>query len=518
MLRILYSFALVGFALLMATATGIPAQGADSDEASHHAQEHDESHGGAVEDHGHAHAEEGGHVAIVAPSLFWIWPFVTLLLCIAILPLIPATEHWWHKNSSKLIASAILAAITIGYYWTRDHGFPHGDHVLETGAETVKAVLHHAVIADYIPFIVLLFSLFVISGGINIKGDVPAHPLTNVAILALGGLIASFIGTTGAAMLLIRPLLQINQERTHVVHTVVFFIFVVCNIGGCLLPIGDPPLFLGYLRGVPFLWTFNLVVQWAVCLALVLFVYYIWDSIAWRREPEVAIDIDEAFREPIRVRGLVNFLLLLGVVLAVGLLVPGKKVLGFEVPHWEPVGLREFVQLGLAAISFHFTSKAVRRDNEFSFFAIAEVACLFIGIFITMQVPIEFLNTKGAEMGLTSPVQFFWATGILSSFLDNAPTYVVFFQTAGTMPWENSNELMHGVLTAKGTIPIPLLIAISLGSVFMGAMTYIGNGPNFMVRSIAAQAGVKMPSFFGYMLYSIAVLIPVFILITIIFL
>ncbi len=469
-----------------------------------------------------AHAAETGHGAgehahQEVPSLLWVLPFVALLLCIALLPLIHATEHWWEHNGSKLQVALALAATTTLYYFFRSFGFPHGDHALDPGLATVMGMLHHAVIGDYIPFIILLFSLFVISGGIRVTGDVPAHPTTNTVILALGGLLASFIGTTGAAMLLIRPLLQINQERQRVSHTVIFFIFIVCNVGGSLLPIGDPPLFLGYLRGVPFLWTFHLVLEWAFCLAILLAVYYIWDSWAWRKEKPVAVDLDETFKEPIRIQGGINFLFLLGIVFEVGLLVPGKKLLGWEVPHLSPLGLREMSQLVLAALSMLLTSKAIREANKFNFTPIGEVACLFIGIFITMQAPIEILNAKGPELGLTTPAQFFWASGILSSFLDNAPTYVVYFQTAGTLPWPNPNEMMSGVQTATGSIPIPLLTAVSLGSVFMGANTYIGNGPNFMVKSIAESAGVKMPSFFGYMLYSVGILIPIFILVTFIF-
>lgn len=491
---------------------------------SHSDEGHAESHSTASVHHDDEHSshEDGhGHHETVVPSLIWITPFVCLLLSIAFLPLIPATEHWWHKNSSKLTVALVLAAITVGYYYFRGFGFPHAGHATEAGLEAVKAVLHHAVIADYIPFMCLLFSLFVISGGISVTGAVPAHPATNTGVLAMGGLLASFIGTTGAAMLLIRPLLQFNRERRYVVHTVVFFIFIVCNIGGCLLPIGDPPLFLGYLRGVPFLWTFHLVYEWALCLTLILGIYYLWDSLMYRRETAQRIERDETVIEPIRIRGGFNALLLLGVVFAVGVLVPGKSipVVGWVVPdlHPFPLGVREIVQLSLAGLSLLMTAKAVRLANDFNFFAVNEVACLFIGIFITMQVPVEILNLRGAELGLQTPMHFFWATGMLSSFLDNAPTYVVFFQTAGTLDWSDPNQIMQGVQTATGTIPVPLLVAISLGSVFMGANTYIGNGPNFMVKSIAEQAGVKMPSFFGYMVYSVAVLVPVFVLVSLIF-
>lgn len=457
------------------------------------------------------------HTSPDIPSLPWIAPFVALLLAIALFPLIPSVSHWWEHNSSKLQVAILLGVITIAYYWLRSFGFPHGSHATEPGLAAVGAMLRHAIIDDYIPFIVLLFSLFVISGGISVSGDVPARPKTNTFILALGGLLASFIGTTGAAMLLIRPLLQINQERKRVVHTVVFFIFIVCNIGGCLLPVGDPPLFLGYLRGVPFLWTFSLVIEWIFCLVILLAVYFLWDMWAWKHEKPTATNLDETLKEPIRICGIHNFFLLLGVVLCVALLVPGKVLLGWTVPHFFPIGLREIAQLLLAGLSILMTDRSIRQANNFNFTAIGEVACLFIGIFITMQVPIEILNACGPQLGLTSPVHFFWASGMLSSFLDNAPTYVVLFQTGGTIPWANPDQLMHGVQTATGSIPVPLLIAVSLGSVFMGANTYIGNGPNFMVKSIAEQAGIKMPSFFGYMLYSIGILIPLFILVTLLF-
>jgi Na+/H+ antiporter NhaD/arsenite permease-like protein len=452
------------------------------------------------------------------PSTFWTLPFVALLLSIAILPLVPSAAHWWEKNRNKLLVSLVLAAITCAYYTLRGYGFHHAS----PGVATTLLVLRHAVIDDYVPFIVLLFSLYTISGGINLKGDVPAHPLTNTAILAIGTLGASFIGTTGMAMLLIRPLLQINSERRHVRHTVVFFIFLVCNIGGCLLPIGDPPLFLGYLRRVPFFWTLkDLIPEWAVCSLIVLAVYYVWETLAYRTEERTAIVLDESVRRPLRLSGKRNFILLLGVVVAVVTLVPDKKFPGtnWTVPH---LFLREIAQLVLAGVSLWITPRQVRKDNAFNFVAIGEVACLFIGIFITMQVPIEILHVVGprlADAGFTHPWHFFWASGLLSSFLDNAPTYVVFFSTAATLA-PPGMPLMTGIEIAPGqfgAIPIPLLVAVSCGSVFMGANTYIGNGPNFMVKSIAEQSGVRMPSFFGYMLYSGAILLPVFFLITFIF-
>ena len=446
------------------------------------------------------------------PHLFWVLPFVLLLLTIAIFPLMPLTEHWWEKNNSKFIVSMILAAATGLYYLLRGHGF----HEAPPGLPALLSVLKHAVIGDYIPFIVLLFSLYTISGGINFKGDIPAHPFTNTLFLLVGSVLASVIGTTGTAMLLIRPLLQINSERRHVKHTVVFFIFLVCNIGGCLLPIGDPPLFLGYLRGVPFLWTLNLVKEWAFCTLLVLLVYYVWETIAYRTEAPQDLKKDEETRIPIALSGKRNFYFLGGVVLAVALLVPDKGFLGtaWRLPNFY---LREIVLLGLAVASLAWTPKGVHEDNGFNFHAINEVACLFIGIFITMQVPVEILQLVGGRIGLTKPWQFFWASGILSSFLDNAPTYVVYFSTATTLDPGNMSVMKVLVAGVPAHIPIPLLTAVSCGAVFMGANTYIGNGPNFMVKSIAERSGVKMPSFFGYMAYSMLILIPVFLLMTFLF-
>jgi len=445
-----------------------------------------------------------------APGLVWILPFLVLLLGIAVLPLLKRTAPWWDRNRNKLVFSLVLSAITCLYYLFRSHGF----HA-EPGLPSVGKLLHHAVLDDYIPFIILLFSLYTISGGISVRGDIPAHPLTNTALLAVGTVGASFVGTTGMAMLLIRPLLQINSERRHVRHTVIFFIFLVCNIGGLLLPIGDPPLFLGYLRGVPFLWTLHLAPQWAVCGGILLVVYCVWDTIAYRTEGKAVIALDELIRVPLRLHGKRNLVLLLGVILAVAALVPGKEFPGTSwiVPN---LYLREIAQLAMAALSLWITPKEVRAYNQFNFHAIAEVACLFIGIFITMQTPIEFLQIRGPELGLTTPAHFFWASGILSSFLDNAPTYVVYFETAGALSPSHS-VLMHNVVTATGSIPVALLAAISCGAVFMGANTYIGNGPNFMVKSIAERSGVKMPSFFGYMLYSVGILVPLFLLVTVLF-
>lgn len=444
-------------------------------------------HSASGHDTGHGHT----------PPLWACFPFAALLLCIAILPLIPTTAHWWEHNRNRLAVSLVFAAFTLAYYAISD------------GVATVTTVLQHALMAEYIPFIVLLFCLYVISGGISLRGDLPAHAGTNTAFLGAGALMASFIGTTGASMLLIRPLLQTNAERKHVVHTVIFFIFLVSNIGGSLLPIGDPPLFLGYLRGVPFLWTLNLVWEWLVATAILLGLYFIVDTIAHRREEKRDLAMDDAVKVPLRLTGKINFVYLLAVVLCVALLDPSKEILGYR-----PFPLmRELLMIGVVLLSLLTTPAGVREANKFNYGAILEVAALFIGIFICMQVPIAILHEKGASLGLSLPWHFFWATGVLSSFLDNAPTYVVFFETAKVLPpYGETLTLADG-----SVICATYLTAISLGAVFMGAMTYIGNGPNFMVKSIAEQSGVKMPSFFGYMLWSVGILIPIFVLLTFLF-
>ncbi|MFH1745958.1 MAG: sodium:proton antiporter [Planctomycetota bacterium] len=518
-------------------------------------------------------------VTMGPPNPFWVWPFVAILFAIAILPLLRRTHHWWEENRNKLLVSLILAAITLLYYGFRSfgvevhgqsddtqhaaevaheperapaelhvteerpaaehardetvHAHPaelavdheadaeaghvvHEKHYSNTGWATVFAIFDHAVLKEYVPFIVLLFSLYVIAGGIVVRGDIRATPLTNTSIIAIGGLLASFIGTTGSAMVLIRLLLKTNSERKYKVHTVIFFIFIVANIGGSLLPIGDPPLFLGYLRGVDFFWTFALWKYWLFMLVILLALYFVWDTWAYQREEQKDIQLDDTRIQPLRVAGLVNILWLLGVVAAVATLDPSKD---FPGTHWRPMPyMREAVQLLMVVFSWITTSLALRKENQFNFVAIGEVACLFIGIFITMQVPIEILKFAGprmAEAGFNNPWQFFWATGVLSSFLDNAPTYVVYFETAVTLPIDPANALALGETGRQ--IDVYMLIAISCGAVFMGANSYIGNGPNFMVKTIAEQSGVKMPSFFGYMVYSVGILVPIFIILTLLF-
>ncbi len=439
-----------------------------------------------------------------APALWSIIPFVGILLTIAVFPLLPATAHWWEHNRNKLMVSVVFAGLALGYYIFA-YDVPKSIHVLT-----------HTIFEEYIPFIVLLFSLYVISGGISLKGDLAAHPATNTAFLAVGAAIASLVGTTGASMLLIRPLLQTNSERQHVRHTVIFFIFLVSNIGGCLLPIGDPPLFLGYLKGVPFLWTLNLWKEWAFLCVVLLFVYYVWDSVMYRREDPPHIAADEIFISRLRLEGKVNFVFLLGVVLSVALIKPGEPLPGSSAKAFP--FLREMAMLSFTGLSLLATPIAVRIYNQFNYTAILEVAALFIGIFIAMQPPLEILRASGDRIGnvLDAPWKFFWVTGVLSSFLDNAPTYLVFFQVANSMTHEAGPGIFQ--LLDGNYIRSDLLIAISLGAVFMGANTYIGNGPNFMVKSIAEQSGVKMPSFFGYMAYSFGILVPLFLVVSLIFL
>jgi Na+/H+ antiporter NhaD/arsenite permease-like protein len=412
------------------------------------------------------------HEPAFVPGVAWALPFVAMLLSIAVLPL--AAPHFWESNLRKLgVASALAVPVLVLYLRERPTS------LVETAA-------------DYASFIVLLGALFVISGGIFMEGDLEATPRTNAAFLGLGALLASFVGTTGASMLLIRPLLQTNRERKHVAHTVVFFIFLVSNIGGCLTPLGDPPLFLGYLIGVPFLWTLRLFVPWLFTVALVLGIYVVWDRRAHAREDVRDLKRDFYEVRPLRVAGKANLALLGGVLLAVAFL---------HAP-W-----REAVIVALSLASLVTTDRDLRKANHFTFHPILEVAALFAGIFVTMLPALHILQARGAELGVREPWHFFWATGALSSFLDNAPTYLTFLALARSL----------GLPAEVVGVPHALLVAISLGAVFMGAITYIGNGPNFMVRSIAEQRGVKMPSFGGYMLYSGAVLVPVFVVVTVVF-
>lgn len=492
--RLVFLIACVVVAYGLACVAGFPQQATAKIVAQHAAQ--------------HAHDLQKA----APPPLWAVIPFGLLLGAIAVLPLSSISHHWWESNRNRAIVAGSLGALTLAYY-ALIHSAPIEQHFLEHHQVTreagpiswsfVATILQNALLVEYLPFIVLLFALYTISGGIRISGNLPAHPLTNTIFIATGGLLASLIGTTGAAMLLIRPLLEINAERKHVRHTIVFFIFVVCNCGGCLLPIGDPPLFLGYLEGVDFLWTLSLWREYLFVNASLLVVYYLWDHFfAYPQEAKRSILLDEQQVTHLTIAGVwPNGPLLLLVVLAVALLDPSKPVPG---THWHAwLWLREIAQLALVGLSLAIGSAAARRENRFNYSAIVEVAVIFLGIFLCMQPALQILDVYGASMGVDTPMKFFWATGSISAVLDNAPTYLVFFKTAQTLGGE-------GALQAG--VPVDLLKAISLAAVFMGAMTYIGNGPNFMVKAIAEESGIQMPTFFGYIGYSLCVLLPILLL------
>ncbi|NBX24656.1 MAG: sodium:proton antiporter [Planctomycetes bacterium] len=414
-------------------------------------------------------------------------PFALLLLALAVVPLVAPLEHWWERNTSKLAFSGLMGLAALGWMAWR------------TGSGTALSAAAHGA-TEYVPFIVLLLSLYVIAGGVRVEGTLRGSTAANLSLLACGAVLANLLGTTGASMLLIRPLLEANRERRHQVHTVVFFIFIVSNVGGCLLPIGDPPLFLGYLRGVPFLWTLELWKAWLVTVGALLAVYAMVD----RRMQRDERPLSASGPTTLRVRGWGSVFLLLLAVLAVAFVQPGRPLMG-----WVPPPLaREGALLLLAAASVGFEPWSARSRRGFSLAPMGEVAAVFAGIFLAMQVPLAVLESRGATLGLDSPTRLFWWTGGLSSVLDNAPTYLVFMGVARSVTLQAAGP--DTVLLADGGwIRGDLLAGVSLGAVFLGAMTYIGNGPNLMVRAIASSAGVRMPGFGGYMLWSIGLLLPV---------
>jgi Na+/H+ antiporter NhaD/arsenite permease-like protein len=427
-------------------------------------------------------------------------PFAGMLLSIALLPLV--APAFWHRRFPAVTA-AWMALTAIPF-------------VAAFGACAAHELAHVAV-ADYLPFIVLLATLFTIGGGIHVRGALRATPWSNAALLAIGAALASWVGTTGAAIVLIRPLLRANRARRHKAHTIVFFIFLVANIGGALTPLGDPPLFLGFLHGVPFFWTFGLWKEVLLVGGLVLGIYLLHDLHYWRREGAHVREVPPGPREPIRIEGWGNVLLLGGVLAAV--IVSGTCRLGevqiLGVPQQLENLLRDAFLLLLLAISWRTTPARVRAANEYSWAPIREVAILFAGIFVTMIPALAMLRAgdRGALAlvirAVREPPHFFWASGLLSSFLDNAPTYLTFLSTALGRLYPGAPEAA-GVGRLLAEHPA-YLRAIATGSVFMGANTYIGNAPNFMVKAIAEEAGVPMPSFLGYMLrYSVPVLVPVF--------
>ena len=366
---------------------------------------------------------------------------------------------------------------------------------------------------DYIPFIVLLTSLFVISGGIHLSGDIQAKPWVNTLFIAIGFVLASFLGTTGAAMLLIRPLITTNSQRKYKTHTILFFIAAVANCGGMLTPLGDPPLFLLYLRGASFTWFLHLIPEWAFVGALLLIIYFLTDRYYYRKEPKENITADNTQTTPLKLGGKVNFLLLLGVIASVAF-INSKYIPAIDAEH-APIAikfLREYILIALIILSLVITKQKVHQLNKFTWTPIIEVGVLFLGIFITMVPALMYLKGHAADFGITKPWQFVYASGALSSFLDNAPTAVAFHGVASGLVEAGQTGLVAGIAEE-------FLKAIAIGSVFFGAMTYIGNGPNFMIKAIAEESGIKMPSFFGYIFkFSLIVLLPIYILMQLLFL
>ena len=419
-------------------------------------------------------------------SALAVAPFLIYLLVIAAMPLFLA--RFWDANRNKL-AVALIAALPVAIYQIASA--PDGAGAL---ADTAR---------DYAAFMTLLGALFVITAGIYVRGELAGTPAVNTALLAAGAVLASAIGTTGASALLIRPLLRANAHRQRTRHVVVFFIFIVANGGGLLTPLGDPPLFLGFLRGVPFGWTLRLAAPWAMVSAALLAIFAIIDRARYRHEPPRPRRSEH--REPLRIEGGWNLVWLAGVIATV-------FVLGAHGRQWSAgPALQIAAMIGLAGVSLATTPHRIREANRFSWAPILEVAAVFVGIFVTMMPALGFLEARGASLGITRPWQFFWASGALSSVLDNAPTYLTFASLATGVVNAGGAHLAAHDLGALAAHPAgqPLLAAVSCGSVFMGAMTYIGNGPNFMVKAIAEQHHVRMPSFFGYVAWSLAFLLPV---------
>ncbi|MBN2265869.1 MAG: sodium:proton antiporter [Candidatus Aminicenantes bacterium] len=403
--------------------------------------------------------------------LWSVIPFAGLLLSIAIIPL--KAPHWWEDHKNKGLV-AFLWALPVAVYFL--FPLPH---------ELVLSL------KDYSSFLLLLTALFIVSGGIVLKGDLKATPEVNTLFLLVGAVLANFIGTTGASMLLIRPMLMTNSERRNTKHVPIFFIFVVSNIGGLLTPLGDPPLFMGFIKGVPFFWTLRLFPLWLVMVGGVLLMFYLYDSIQYRKEECRDLIRDRRRVVPLHMTGTINFLWVAGIIAGIFL----------------PFPRREGMLILMCILSLLTTKRECRVDNRFTYNPILEVAILFAGIFVAMIPALLILNARGAEIGIARPWQFFWTTGFLSSFLDNTPTYLAFFSTAQGL------GLNGDVLGIPGVF----LKAISAGAVFMGANSYIGNGPNFMVKVIAEEYKMKMPSFFGYMIYSFALLIPLYLVVSFIF-
>jgi Na+/H+ antiporter NhaD/arsenite permease-like protein len=459
---------------------------------------------------GHHDSEEGhgqGHPNLGEQLPLWSCiPFAGMLLSIALFPLL--LPDFWHHHFGKVSA-----------FWAATLGLPF---LIAFKGDALHGILH-IILADYVPFIILLWSLYTVSGGILLRGTLRGTPVVNLIILIVGTLLASWMGTTGAAMLLIRPFLRANDYRKNRTFMVVFFIFLVANVGGSLTPLGDPPLFLGFLHGVSFFWTFNILPHMLLVVILLLVIYFILDTYYYRKEG-VSAPEEKGVKQPLKLEGVHNFIFLAGVVGAVlmsGIVEWGEvNTLGVHraLQDW----VRDALLILMGILSLVTTRVSLRQDNDFTWFPIIEVAYLFIGIFITM-IPCLLILKAGSQgalaflvNGVTQPFHYFWVTGGLSAFLDNAPTYLTFFNSA-------IGSFYSGMAEAEA---VPLLMtenalylkAISAGAVFFGACSYIGNAPNFMVRSISEEAGTPMPSFFGYILrYSLVFLVPVFVLVNLVF-
>jgi Na+/H+ antiporter NhaD/arsenite permease-like protein len=458
---------------------------------------HDQTGGG----HGQGHANLG--------QILPLWsciPFACMLLSIALCPLL--MPDFWHHHFGKISA-----------LWAASLGIPF---LVAFKGDALYEILH-IILADYVPFIILLWSLYTVSGGILLRGKLRGTPVVNLVMLIIGTVLASWMGTTGAAMLMIRPFLRANNYRKNRTFMVVFFIFLVANVGGSLTPLGDPPLFLGFLHGVSFFWTFNILPHMLTVAVLLLVIYFFLDSYHYRKEGATA-PVEDDVKQPLKLEGTHNFLLLAGVIGAVLMsgIVDWGDVNTFGVHRALQDWVRDALLILMGILSLVTTRVSLREDNDFTWFPIIEVAYLFIGIFITM-IPCLLILKAGADgalaflvNGVTKPFHYFWVTGTLSSFLDNAPTYLTFFNTALGSFYAGMPEA--GAVPLLMTENAVFLKAISAGAVFFGACSYIGNAPNFMVRSISEEAGTPMPSFFGYILkYSLIYLIPCFVVVTLIF-
>lgn len=443
-------------------------------------------------------------------DLYLCIPFVGILLCIAVMPLVK--PHWWETHQPHIAA-----------FWSLLFVIPFA--LLHGAGEAAEIVLE-CLVNDYLTFIVLLFGLFCVSGNITMEGDLAGSPRVNIILLTIGTLLSSVIGTTGSSMLMVRPVIKMNSWRRNRTHIMVFFIFLVSNIGGCLTPIGDPPLLMGFSRGVPFFWSLKLFPLLLINMVVILTVFYWIDRKAYCKEIAKGRmpDINKP-KTRISIQGIHN-LFYVGMIVAAVILsgvlpdLPAfqnaaGEVLGIHIYGHVTLTYPALIEIAIilfaAFLSFKTTEPEIRVKNHFTWGAIKEVAVLFFGIFITMQPALMILKSMGGSLGITEPMQMFWTTGLLSSFLDNTPTYLVFLTTAGAMNYA------EGIMTTLGMVPVQMLLAISCGAVFMGANTYIGNAPNFMVKAISDENGIRMPSFFGYIMWSMCILIPVFLLDAIIF-